>query len=124
MPRLHGKQIWALFLSRAYGKALWPLNNAKESYLCGCLHERGWFIHVHHLQKHARKPGKSAHLMNMVTMVSVAMPVLLSMLVPLIAFMVRMHAVLGPHGLQNVAQDYKVNAEYNGLNKAISITGF
>lgn len=62
--------------------------------------------------------------MNMVTMVSVAMPVLLSMLVPLIAFMVRMHAVLGPHGLQNVAQDYKVNAEYNGLNKAISITGF
>ena len=79
---------------------------------------------MYSLQKHAGEASKSAHLMDMVSMVSVAMPVLLSMLVSLIALMVRLHAVLSPRGLQNMAQDYSIDAECDCSDKAISATRF
>ena len=79
---------------------------------------------MHYLQKHVGDAGRSAHLMDMVSMVSVAMPVLLSMPVSLIAFMVRMHAVLGPCGLHHMAQSHSIDAECVCLNKAISTTGY
>ena len=66
---------------------------------------------MHHLQKDAGNHGLSAHLMDMVSMVSVAMLVLLSMVVSLNAVMVRMHAVLGPRGLQNLTQNHDNDGE-------------
>ena len=53
--------------------------------------------------------------MDMISVVSVAMLVLLSMAVPQTAVMVRMHAVLGPHGLQDWAHDHSSIAKSRHL---------
>lgn len=93
------------FLSSiAFRKALRLECKAEKSHLCLCLHKRGCFLVMRHLQTDARSPGLCAHLMDMVSMVSVAMLVLLPMAVPLNAVMMWMHAVLGPCGLQNTTE--------------------